>query len=137
MAAMRDLNEQVDAVTAAIVGKDIPEAAAIRDQAGTAKDRLGALDNEVQRPPQGMGYRDWPRLAEQLRFVAGGITGAQARPTDGQLEVLAEVERATEQRAAELTDIINTTIAELNRLLRDQPKIITGWRGGRIISMRR
>jgi hypothetical protein len=80
-----------------------------------------------------MGYRDWPRLLEQLRFVAGGIDGAQARPTQGQLEVLDLVERMTQQRAAELTTIINTTINELNQLLQGQPKILTSWRG-RVIS---
>jgi hypothetical protein len=81
-----------------------------------------------------MGYRDWPRLLEQLRFVAGGINGAQARPTAGQLEVLTLVEQATRQRATELTAIIDTVIAELNAMLKDQPKILSSWKGSRIIS---
>jgi photosystem II stability/assembly factor-like uncharacterized protein len=133
--AMSDIAGQVDGAVAGIEGKDVPNAAAIRAKAGEAKQKLGALDNEVQRPPQGMGYRDWPRLLDQLRFVAGGISGPQARPTAGQLEVLAEVERATQGRSAELTEIINTTIGELNRLLQGQPKILTNWQGGRRISL--
>ena len=136
ISAMRDLNQQVDGTLTSIEGKGLPNTPAIREQASVAKDRLKALDNETQRPPQGMGYRDWPRLVEQLRFVAQGISGPQARPTNGQLEVLALVEQATQQRAAELTTIIDTVIAELNRLLQGQPKILTSWQSRRVISMR-
>ncbi|MCI0437472.1 MAG: hypothetical protein L0271_28140 [Gemmatimonadetes bacterium] len=134
--AMRDLNGQVDNLLSTIEGKGLPNVTQIREKAGEAKDRLATLDDEVQRPPQGMGYRDWPRLVEQLRFVAGGINGAQARPTQGQLEVLALVETATQQRARELTAIIDSVIAELNRLLQDQPKILTSWQSRRVISLR-
>ena len=134
--AMRDLNGQVDGLLTSIEGKGLPNATQIREKGGEAKTRLGALDNEVQRPPQGMGYRDWPRIVEQLRFVAGGISGAQARPTQGQLEVLTLVETATQQRAAELTAIIESVIADLNRLLQDQPKILTNWQSRRVISLR-
>jgi len=133
--AMGDLTGQVDGLLSTIEGKGLPNSAAIQQKAGEAKEKLGALDNEVRRPPNGMGYRDWPRLLEQLRFVAGGINGAQARPTEGQLEVLTEVEQATQRRAAELTTIINTTISELNQLLQGQPKILTSWQGARIISL--
>jgi hypothetical protein len=132
--AMTDLTGQVDATLEAIDGKGLPNADAIRAKAGEAKDRLRKLGNETNRPPTGMGYRDWPRLLEQLRFVAGGINGAQARPTAGQLEVLTLVEQATAQRATELTAIIDTAIAELNAMLKDQPKILSSWKGGRITS---
>ncbi len=134
--AMRDLNGQVDGLLGAIEGKGLPNAAQIREKAGEAQDRLETLSNEVQRPPQAMYYRDWPRIVEQLRFVAGGINGAQARPTAGQLEVLTLVETATQQRAAELQAIIDTVIAELNRMLQDQPKILTNWQSRRVISLR-
>ena len=75
-----------------------------------------------------MNYRDWPRLIEQLRFVARGMTGPQARPTEGQLEVLTSVEADAQLRAAELSSIVEGVIADLNRLLDDAPKILTDWR---------
>jgi photosystem II stability/assembly factor-like uncharacterized protein len=127
--AMRDIDQQVDGTLEAINGKGLPNESAIRDKAGEAKSKIGALQNETNRPPNGMGYRDWPRLLEQLRFVAGGIEGAQARPTQGQLDVLDLVEKMTQQRASELTTIINTTINDLNQMLQGQPKILTSWRG--------
>jgi photosystem II stability/assembly factor-like uncharacterized protein len=134
VAAVRDIGEQVDNTLSGIADKSIPNEAEIRATAGTAKEQLAALSNETNRPPNGMGYRDWPRLAEQLRFVAGGINGAQARPTAGQIEVLQAVEEATAQRAAELGAIIDGPITELNRLLQNQPKILTNWQRQRVIS---
>jgi hypothetical protein len=135
VATMRDLNEQVNGMLSSIEGKGLPDSSAIREQARSAKNRLAALRNETQRPPDGMNYRDWPRLLEQLRFVSRGIMGAQSRPTEGQVEVLTQIEQATEQRASELGAIIDEEIAELNRLLEGQPKILTKWQR-RAISMR-
>jgi hypothetical protein len=127
-----DLDEQVDGLLESISGKDLSNESQIRETAGEAKDALNALGAEVRRPPGSMGYRDWPRLIEQLRFVARNIRGPQARPTEGQLEVLTEVELAAAERAEELGVIINGVIAELNALLEDAPKILTNWR--RIVS---
>lgn len=127
VSALTDLDAQVSGVLKTIDGKGITGADAVRDQAGEALDRITALENELRRPPPRMGYRQWPRLAEQLGFVFRGITEPQARPTEGQLEVLADIERAAEQRAAELSDLLRTTIADLNGLLEGQPKIISAW----------
>ncbi|MFV1987983.1 MAG: WD40/YVTN/BNR-like repeat-containing protein, partial [Gemmatimonadota bacterium] len=102
-----DLDGQVDGLLESISGKDLANESQIRETAGEAKDALTALGGEVRRPPGSMGYRDWPRLIEQLRFVARNIRGPQARPTEGQLEVLTEVEVAAAERAEELGAIIN------------------------------
>ena len=56
------------------------------------------------------------------------IQGPQARPTEGQMQVLTEVEAAAAQRAQELSVIVDGVIADLNRLLQDAPKILTDWR---------
>jgi hypothetical protein len=132
--AMSDLDSQIEGTLDAIDGKSLPNEAAIRQTAGEATERLGALSDQTNRPPDGMNYRDWPRIAEQLGFVARGINGAQARPTQGQLEVLELVEQVTQERAAELDDIIQTVIGELNRLLDEQPKVLTSWRRTQVIS---
>jgi hypothetical protein len=104
----------------------------IRETAELAKEALTTLEAEVRRPEGSMNYRDWPRLAEQLRFVVRGIEGAQARPTDGQLEVLTEVETAAAERAEELDAIMSGLVGDLNSLLEDAPRIMTDWR--RVIS---
>jgi hypothetical protein len=127
-----DLDGQIDGLLQSMDGKELSNEAEIRSTAGEAKGALTALGAEVRRPPGSMGYRDWPRLIEQLRFVAGNIRGPQARPTEGQLEVLTEVEQETAARARELAEIVDGVISALNDLLADAPKIITEWR--RIVS---
>jgi len=132
MGTILDLDGQLDGLLESIDGKDLANEADIRRTAGEARDALSTLSNEVRRPEGGMGYRDWPRLIEQLRFVAGNMQGPQARPTDGQIQVLTEIEAAAARRADELSGIVNGVISELNTLLEDAPKIITNWR--RVVS---
>lgn len=130
--ATRDLTEQIDNMLSAIEGKEVANADAIQTTASAAKDELERLAGETTRPPDAMNYRDWPRLVEQLRFVARGINGAQARPTEGQLEVLTVIEQAAAERAAELDGVVNGPIAELNALLQDQPQILSDWQPRRV-----
>ena len=73
-----------------------------------------------------MGYRIYPRLSEQLSFAARGITQAQARPTEGQLQVLMEVEEEIRQRERALQAIIDGPVASLNRLLQGRGRILVG-----------
>ncbi len=130
LATIAELNEQIDHTLAAIDGKNVPNEEAIQAAAATAKDQLHALSDQTSRPPDGMGYRHWPRLVEQLRFVAGGINSAQARPTQGQLEVLDLIERSTRERATQLSGIVNGPVADLNGLLQGRSRILTSWRAG-------
>ena len=123
-----DLNGQIDGLTDWMQGKQLSNAEEVRGLAGEASEALTTLEAEVRRPQGSMGYRDWPRIIEQLQVVARGIQGPQARPTGGQLQVLNEVESAAAQRAEELSAIVNGIIADLNNLLEDAPKIVTEWR---------
>ncbi|MEZ4424281.1 MAG: hypothetical protein R3E98_12790 [Gemmatimonadota bacterium] len=122
-----DLGGQLEDLLGTIEGKGLSNEAAIRETAGTAQERLQTLDDELRRPPDGMNYRHWPRLMEQLRTIVGAMQGVQARPTQGQMDVLNEVESATARRANELAEIVDGVIADLNRLLEDVPPIITNW----------
>ena len=83
---------------------------------GTTHEALTELDNELRRPPPRMGYRQYPRLSEQLSFASRGITQAQARPTEGQLQVIGEVEAAIGEAEGRLQSIIDGPIGELNRM---------------------
>ena len=127
-----DLNGQIDGLLESIRGKGLTNEAEVRRTAGSARDELAALENELRRPPPRMGYRQWPRLIEQLSRVVRSIQSAQARPTDGQVEVLTEIEAQAQVRAEELSAIVDGVIADLNRLLDDAPKILTDWRPRRI-----
>ncbi|MGH7507197.1 MAG: hypothetical protein ACRELX_16195, partial [Longimicrobiales bacterium] len=125
--AVVDVSGQLGALRDAIEGKDVPNADRILSLSERAMMRLDSLENSLHRPPPRMGYRQYPRLAEELSFVNRGITGALARPTEGQLQAVTEIGTETEQKAAELQQLLDTTISELNQLLEDQPKILPGW----------
>jgi hypothetical protein len=122
-----DLDGQVKGLVESIDGKGLQNESQIRSLASETDEKLTTLQGELRRPEGSMNYRDWPRLIEQLRFVVRGMNGAQARPTEGQLQVLSEVETAAAARAAELSGIVDGVIAELNRLLEGAPKILTDW----------
>ncbi len=123
-----DLRGQIEGLLGSIDGKGLTNETEIRETAGEADKKLETLDGELRRPPGSMNYRDWPRLIEQLRFVSRNMRGPQARPTEGQLEVLGEIETAAAARAQELSAIVDGIIADLNRMLEDAPKIMTDWR---------
>ncbi len=123
-----DLDTQIDGLLSSIEGKDLSNEAQVRATAGSAKDQLTTVSNEVRRPPGSLNYRDWPRLIEQLTRLSRGMQGPQARPTVGQIEVLDEIEAGAALRAQELSEIVDGVIADLNDLLEDAPKIITNWR---------
>ncbi len=126
-----DLNTQVESVEGQIRDADIGNIEAIVEQTGTASAQLMDLQDKLRRPFPSMGYRQFPRLSEELRSLSGNILGAQSRPTEGQLTVLAELDSDTQERIQELNEIISTTIDELNRMLGEYPKVMTKWSGER------
>jgi len=127
--SLATMKAQIQDLQEAIRGKELANTDEVRSVAATAMEAIDALENELRRPPPRMGYRQWPRLSEQLSFVVRGITGAQARPTDGQIQVLNEVGDAIEARTLELQQLIDGPVATLNRLFEGQPAIWSGWSG--------
>ena len=125
-----DLNGQVEDVEGQLRDADIDDLEAIVEQTGTASVQLMDLQDKLRRPFPAMGYRIYPRLSDELGRLSGTITGAQARPTQGAMTVLAELDTESQERIEELNEIISTTIAELNALLENYPKVMTRWSGG-------
>jgi hypothetical protein len=127
--ALVNMKSQIQNLQSDLGGKELANSGEVRRQAAGVLEAIEALENELRRPPPRMGYRQWPRLSEQLSFVTRGIAQAQARPTEGQIQVLGEVEEALEARAADLQGLIDGPVAALNRLLAGQPAISSGWSG--------
>jgi len=124
------LNEQVQAVEGQVREAGIDDVEAIVEQTGTASAQLLELQDKLRRPVPTMMYRQFPRLSDELMMLNFGIIGAQARPTEGTLTAIEELDAEAQERIRELQEIINTTIEELNALLENYPKIMTGWSGG-------
>jgi hypothetical protein len=121
-----DLQSQIEDLLESIRDRNLPNVDQTRAEARTALQELVAFEAALRRPPPRMGYRQYPRLSEQLSFVTRGITQAQARPTDGQIQVLSEVESGIRQAERILEEIIVNQVGAVNRLLQGQDRIMAG-----------
>ena len=105
-----------------------------REAIETARSALEELrsfrDTELARPLPGLGYRQYPRLREEVQSLYGSVTRSLARPTDAQLLRKGELEAEATAAEARLGALVNGRIARINALLKDLPHIVVA--GGRI-----
>lgn len=130
VASVDDLTQQVTAAEAQARKAGMANIDQVLEQAGSAKAQLTALMDKLRRPQPAMNYRMYPRLMEEVGTTLGGIAGPQARPTAGLLTVLGELEGDAAARQRDLIQIIDGSIAALNKMLGDQPKIVVPRQGG-------
>ena len=97
---------------------------AVNAQIATATEQLGEFDNKIQRPPPQMSFRQYPRLSDEISRLLSSIVGVQARPTQGQTTVAAELGVELAERRAELQGIIDGAIRELNTMLGNLPAVV-------------
>jgi photosystem II stability/assembly factor-like uncharacterized protein len=82
-------------------------------------------DEKLNRPVQGLGYRQYPRLREELNSLSGQVQRPFDDPTDAQLGRLRELTDETAALEGELQSIVMTEIARVNQLLAGTPHVIT------------
>jgi hypothetical protein len=114
--------EQSGAVKAAEGAGSLAEAmTTVRD---ALKKIADLRDEKVARPLQGLNYRQYPRIREELQQLAGQINGAAAAPTRAQLLRLGEIKGETTQILGEVDTVINTVIQNVNAKIAGKPFII-------------
>ncbi|MBI3982583.1 MAG: hypothetical protein HY337_06705 [Gemmatimonadetes bacterium] len=91
-----------------------------------ALQRVTDLRAKLTRPIQGLGYRQYPRLREELTSLMGAGARPLARPTDAQMLRLGELKTETAQVVSEANAIVTDVIPELNRRLGEAPHIVPG-----------
>jgi hypothetical protein len=91
-----------------------------------ALQRVTDLRARLTRPIQGLGYRQYPRLREELTSLMGAVARPLARPTDAQMLRLGELKTETAQVVGEANAIVTDVIPELNRRLGETPHIVPG-----------
>jgi hypothetical protein len=95
----------------------------------TAIAKLTALrDSALARPIPGLGYRQYPRLREEVQSIGRMITGPTSRPTDAQLRRYGELVREAQAVDARLSAIVGAEIARINEAMKASPRIFAGAR---------
>jgi hypothetical protein len=72
-----------------------------------------------------MGYRQYPRLSDEVRSLYGSVSGAQSKPTDGETARMGELEVEVADAEAFYRSFVESRVEAINRALRNQPKIVT------------
>ncbi|HVE79667.1 MAG TPA: hypothetical protein VNA89_12420 [Gemmatimonadaceae bacterium] len=100
---------------------------AVLAEVTAARDKLKAFrDEQLARPLAGLGYRQYPRLAEEIQTLYGAVSRALNAPTDPQVRRVAELKTETDKAATTLEGIVGTSVARVNELMRATPRILAG-----------
>jgi len=91
---------------------------------GTLKDLKQFRDSVLARPLAGLGYRQYPRLREEVQTVSRMISQPLMQPTAGEMLRLGELKTETDQAQARLDGIIDTRVARINKELSGSPHIV-------------
>ena len=114
------------------IRKNAPnEREALNEAEGALVELRKLRDEKLLRPIQGLGYRQYPRLREEVGSLSGAVSRTITKPTDAQGRRYGELVTETGAVQQELQGIVNGRIAKLNSLLKNLPHIIV--RGGAIM----
>lgn len=89
--------------------------------------KLKEFEDEIlRRPPPNMGYRQKPRLKEEIADLLGAIDDATARPTNPQLARTTELKQETQDATNQLERIIQQHVAPINDKVKNLPQVVVG-----------
>ena len=92
-----------------------------------AKEKLSGLQDDIlKRPPPSMGYRQRPRLREEIRSLSRAINGATSKPTQPQLSRLDQLRGEVNEAQSILDQIIANDIQKVNQKAKNVPPITVG-----------
>ncbi len=90
--------------------------------------QIEVLQDEWRRPPPNMGYRQKPRLREEIRSLLRAVDGAPAQPTQSQRDRVESLKEETATAVQAFEKVVNEEIAKLNALVKDLPRVHLGRR---------
>jgi hypothetical protein len=121
--------ERVDAMLGQLAALDAQlarqtPAPAVRAQVTKAIETLRTFkDDELTRPMPGMGYRQYPRLREDVQSLAGYVQRGVRAPNAGELERMKDLTLQVDQAVAKANGIIAKDIAAINDAMKSAPRI--------------
>jgi hypothetical protein len=97
----------------------------LADVDSTLRDLRHFRDSVLARPLQGLGYRQYPRLREEVQTVSGMVWRPLMPPTAGETLRMGELKTETDAAQARLEAIIAGRVARINQALAGTPHVIT------------
>jgi hypothetical protein len=82
-------------------------------------------DSVLARPLPGLGYRQYPRLREEVQSVSSMVSRPLMAPTAGELQRMGELATEADGAQARLDAIIQNRILKINQTLSGTPHVIT------------
>ena len=99
--------------------------AALTEIDGTIKDLRQFRDSVLARPIQGLGYRQYPRLREEVQSVSGMVSRPQWPITEGEKLRSGELKVETDDAQVRLDGIVRDRVGKINELLKGTQHVIT------------
>jgi hypothetical protein len=90
----------------------------------TIKELTHFRDSTLTRPEPVMGYRQYPRLREEITTVAGMIWRGIHAPTAGEALRTSELKTETDAAQSRLDRLVGTRIDAINKLFGTTPRIL-------------
>jgi len=91
----------------------------------TVKELRHFRDSVLARPLAGLGYRQYPRLREEVQTVSGMVSRPMMPPTAGEQLRMGELKVEADQAQARLDGIIQNRVLKINQALANTPHVIT------------
>lgn len=91
----------------------------------TVKDLRHFRDSVLARPLAGLGYRQYPRLREEVQSVSRSVSGQLWPITAGETLRSNELKEETDDAQGRLDQIINIRVGKINQLLAGTEHVIT------------
>ncbi len=92
---------------------------------GTITDLRHFRDSVLARPIAGLGYRQYPRLREEVQTISGSISRPQWPVTAGEALRSRELGVETDDAEGRLNALIRSRVAKINDLLNGTPHVIS------------
>jgi hypothetical protein len=128
-ARVGDVIDRVDAMSSQLTALDAQlakqtPAPAVRGQVKSALDTLKKFkDEELVRPIPGLGYRQYPRLREDVQSLSGYLTRGFRAPNAGEVERMKDLTAQVDQAVAKANGLIAKDIAAINEAMKASPRI--------------
>jgi hypothetical protein len=121
-----DLLRQLTAVQTTLRGtRDDAVAPALTEIDGTIKDLRHFRDSVLARPLPGLGYRQYPRLREEVQTISGMISRPQWPITEGEKTRSGELVVETDDAQKRLDTIVRDRVGKINEMLKGTQHVIT------------